>query len=664
MPSLPGVPDRLLERFTRVVPLVSLLAAGAAHAYLMSRTIPELPWAAGGLFAASFALTRLSLPFALLPALLTAYASPALMLVAFGEAGAHDPLLWLCLLAGPLVASSDWSRWHTPRLWTPLLAMWAFIIALTWPIIAGREIDFSLLAAATYDTPNGLLAPPPPLAAAAVTGAAMGQLVGLLWVDLLWQRFGADRLGRMERWILPPLVVSIVAASIGGLYQRYVDPTWLPFWQWQQMGRSASLMLDANSFGMAAAIWAPLAIVLTHRMGRLQTAGIAVAAVLLAGVWSSGSRTALAVAVFGVLGVFVASIVDNRSWKSRVAFVVVLAASVAAVGIAASRTTGTNPIRRLIESVPTAEAGGLSRMARSLWERDGYGPAAARAIAEHPTTGVGIGSFNHLVGDFSYRSAGAVIPPDNAQNWWRQQIVEFGFLGAAPSVTFSLLVLLIVLRAPAADDRRWSATILRGVLAGIALVSLVAVPTQHPALWLTVVTVVFWLSALIARSPLVLAGRISSRWIWLAIVSLAFLIVAGQLRSATTDLRVPVRAVRTGFPYAYGFTAPDGDNVPWMGRRAIVVIPVQHAFFSWTAEGPHLTEPVRVRLWRGQTQIGEVEVTSSQPATRIIAVPSGAKLFTLEAAITGTLPQGRGLKITGQWLREVPPGTPPDGVIP
>jgi hypothetical protein len=225
-------------------------------------------------------------------------------------------------------------------------------------------------------------------------------------------------------------------------------------------------------------------------------------------------------------------------------------------------------------------------------------------------------------------------------------------------------MLMIVLRAPAVDDRRWPAAILRSVLVGIGLVSLVAVPTQHPALWLTVVTVVFWLSALVARSPLVAAGQVQSRWIWIAIAAVPLAVGAGQLQSATTDLRVPVRAARSGFPYAYGFTAPDGDNIPWMGRRAIVVIPVQHAFFSWSAEGPHLTEPVRVRLWRGQAQIGEVEVTRTQPVTRIIAVPSGAKLFTLEAAITGTLPQGRGLKITGRWLREIPPGTPPEVVVP
>ena len=420
-------------------------------------------------------------------------------------------------------------------------------------------------------------------------------------------------------------------------------------------------MLDANSFGTAAAIWAPLVIVLSRRLRYLLGLGLLAAAVLVAGVWTSGSRTALAIVGTGFLGVFVASMVYSRGWKARLAVGVALVITVAVVAVGASRATGTNPIRRLIEQMPTAEAG-ASRIAQTLWQRDGYGTAAAQAISEHPVTGVGLGSFNHLAGDFSYRAAGVVLASDNAQNWWRHQIVEFGFLGAAPIVTFSMLVLLIVLRAPVPPDRKWSAMILRAVLLGIGLVSLVAVPTQHPALSLTVLTIVFWLSALASRSALMTIADLP-RWAWIGIFTVPLLVAAGQLQSATTDLRVPVRAVRAGFPYAYGFTALDGENVPWMGRRAIVVIPVQHAFFSWTAEGPHLVDPVRVRLWRGQVPIGEVEVTRTRPATRIIAVPSGAKLFTLEAAITGTLPQGRGLKITGQWLREVPPGTPPDSVV-
>ena len=125
--------------------------------------------------------------------------------------------MWLALLAGPLVAASDWSRWHTPHAGLIALAAWAFVMALTWPIIARREIDFSLVAARTLDTPNGLLAPPPPTSAAAVVLAALGQLLGLLWLDLLWARFGADRLRHAERLVFLPLVVSIALACAAGL---------------------------------------------------------------------------------------------------------------------------------------------------------------------------------------------------------------------------------------------------------------------------------------------------------------------------------------------------------------------------------------------------------------------------------------------------------------
>jgi hypothetical protein len=299
-----------------------------------------------------------------------------------------------------------------------------------------------------------------------------------------------------------------------------------------------------------------------------------------------------------------------------------------------------------------------------LWERDGYGIAAGRAIAEHPATGVGIGSFNHQAGDFLYVSNGSLVWPDNAQNWWRQQIAELGFLGAAPSLAFSVLILLVVVSAPARAVGRWSAIVLGAVLLGVGLINLLAVPTQQPAVWITVLTVVYWLSALVSASPMISTGHTPSRWMWTIVVVVPLLVAAGQFQSATGDLRVPVRAARVGFPFAYGFTSPDGDNVPWMSRRAVAVVPPQDAFLSWTAEGPHLTEPIRVRLWRSQQLIGDFEVSRGQPVTRIIAVPSGARLFSFEGVITGPLPNNRGLKITPQWLREVPPGTPAEIVVP
>ena len=76
-------------------------------------------------------------------------------------------------------------------------------------------------------------------------------------------------------------------------------------------------------------------------------------------------------------------------------------------------------------------SGGVRRLARDLWERDGYGLAAMRAVAEHPWTGVGIGAFALLAPERLFHlETGGLIPADNAQNWWRHQIAELGFIGA------------------------------------------------------------------------------------------------------------------------------------------------------------------------------------------------------------------------------------------
>ncbi|MGH9175716.1 MAG: O-antigen ligase family protein, partial [Vicinamibacterales bacterium] len=362
-------------------------------------------------------------------------------------------------------------------------------------------------------------------------------------------------------------------------YQRYGDPNWLGVTEWIAVQRSSSLMLDANSFGMAAGIWAPLAIVLARRLGRSVWIGGAVSILLLGGVWSSGSRTALFTAAAGFAAVLVTAFQRTRGWGARIVPVALLLGAAGLALFAAYGPDRTNPIARLFDTVPRAESGGLGRLGRALWERDGYGIASSRAISEHPWTGVGIGAFNHMVTDFSYVSTGALLPADNAQNWWRHQIAELGIIGAAPGIVLSLIIMLLICTGRAPGDRRDAAVVVRSVLIGIGIVSLLGVATQHPALWLTFVTVLYWLGALVNRAA-VPGSAWSGRAVWAGILILPLLVAAGQLRSATGDLRVPVRATRIGFPYAYGFSAPDGANVPWTGRHAVAVLRAEHAFFA------------------------------------------------------------------------------------
>lgn len=656
-----------MERLSRLVVLVSLVGALAAHAFLTSHTSPMPPWAPAAAFAATFVLTWVSLPLAILPPLLLAYAAPAVLMVAFATPSpSHDVSLWLALLAGAIVAASDWSRWHTPPAWTPWIAAWTLVLAVTWPIVAGREIDFSLVAARTLDTPSGLGAGAPAAAAANVTHAALGQIVGLLWLDLLFARFGVSRVGRVERWVFAPLVLGIAAASAAALYQRYRDLEWLSVAPWVELQRAGSLMLDANSFGMAAAIWAPLTIVLAWRLGQPLWLGAALSLLLLAGMWASGSRTALVTAAAGVLALALIIVAAMRSWWARLATiaVVVAAAGLLVASGAAGRQGGANPMTRLLDSVSWYETGGIGRVAQSLRDRDGYGIAARRAIAEHPVTGVGAGAFNHMASDYSYLALGAILQADNAQNWWRQQVAELGYLGAAPAIAMTVIVALLVGRAFVGGDRRPSAVVVAIVLVAVGLVSLVGVKTQHPALWLTLVSIVYWLWALVHRVAEPGAAEGSSRAVWAAVLLLPLLVAAGQGWSAVTDLRVPVRAARIGFPYAYGFSAPDGDNVPWTGAHAVAVLRAEHAWFALTATPARAEGPVRVQLWRGQAPIADVEASSAMPVRRFIAVPAGQRFLMLESRVSAVAPDGRGLRMVGEWVREAPADAAPGTLVP
>lgn len=652
-----------VERISRLIVLVSLVAAGAAHAFFLGQSFAAAPWVAAVVFAMSFALARVSLPLALMPALVTAYIAPAILLVAFNVHDAHV-FVWLALLAGPIVAASDWSRWHTPPAWTPLVAGWAMVIALSWPVIAGREIDFSLAAARTLDTLNGLQTGPPPLAAASVTGVALAHLLAIAWFDLLWARFGADRVAHAERSIFVPLTLSSAVCAVAALYQRYVDPNWFMVEGFAAAGRASGLMLDANSSGMAAAIWAAVAFVVCRRMGR-PALGVAMSMVLLAGVWVSGSRTALIAAATGITAVIVVLLRDARGWRMRLLTASVLAAALVVSGLALVGGDRGNPLARVSEIFPRTGPGGAAGVARALWERDGYGVAASRVIAEQPLTGVGIGAFYLVSADFYALALGALPSmPENAQNWWRQQLAELGVLGATPSLLLSVLVLVLVVRGRASNDRRPAATVARFVVGGVGLASLVGLPTQHPALLLTVATALYWLGALVDHPKIttITTATAPQRAAWAAAFVLPLAVIAGQWQNATGELRVAHRALRFGFPYAYGFTAYESDGVPWTGRHAVAVQFAQHAYFALTVDPSYIGQPVRIRLWREGDLIMDVESSGREPLTRIIALPAGRERLMLELDLSRVAADGRGLRITSEWLREVPPGTP-EGLV-
>ncbi|MGE3274265.1 MAG: O-antigen ligase family protein [Vicinamibacterales bacterium] len=663
-----------MERATRLIVTGSAIACGAAYAAVVAASDPRVSIAAAAAFLLTFGLSRWSLPLGLVPVLLTAYLAPALLMVAFGSVDYHYLVVWMAGLGGPVLGAGDHRRWHLPASWLPPLAGWALLVAVTWPIVAGREIDFSLLAYRA-DTPNGLLVGPPATAVAWILSVALGHLLGILWLDLLWARFGHHRLRRAERIVMLPLLASAVLGGAAALYQALGDITWLNPGDWPSLDRAGALMLDANSFGTSAALWAPLAAVLAWRLKRPIWLGLALGAFLAAAMWATGSRTALVTTAIGMAGLVGAL---GRRAAIPVRTLVPIGLLVGSAAVFLLLTVGANiggkgnPVRRLVDTLPSADELSTEGLVDVLWNRNGYGVAAGQAITEHPVAGVGIGAFNLLSTDYYYLASGGLIKPDNAQNWWRQEVVELGFAGAIFPVGFSFVVLLLVWREPSAASHGPSALVLRAALAGLGIASLFGVATQHPAVWLTFVTLVFWLAALgepalpVATSP----WQATPRAAWAAVMCIVAVGAGALVVSARGDLRVPVRALRTGFPYAYGISAaePSDDygELRWTAGHAVAVVPAEHAWFEttiWTLHPDVAQAPVRVRVWRQEGPVIDYQAGDARPRTRYLRVPDGATRLFLEFDASRTFGSGRGLRLAGRWLRDLPPDAPPDAVV-
>jgi hypothetical protein len=651
-----------VEVASRRVVLASTLAALAAYAWLIAPFMPAgtVP-ATVVAFIATSAWAWWAPRLALVPALLFASTHPALLSSAFGRIEYHLSLVWLAGLAGPLLALDRWRSWQLPPLIRVLVAAWALVIAVTWPIVAGREVDFTAMAARTLDTSNGLRAGPPWNAAAWVVSSAVAQLLALLVFDLLWARYGRARLREAAIEIGLPLVVGSLAGALAGIYQRSVDIAWLSAGDWPSLGRAVGLMVDANSFGVSSAIAASLAgTAMVYGPRRLW--GGAAAVVLAWGMWTSGSRTALVILVAGLIGVAVGAARRMGSWQARLIPIAALGAAAALVlVITFTLDVGgkSSPLQRLIATLPT-EGTSLAETLAGLWDRDGYGAAATAAIAEYPVSGIGVGAFNLLSSDYAYAHSGRVIQPDNAQNWWRHQLAELGAAGGAPALLLSLTIAAVVLRTHPRPEWAAANAVLKALITGLALASLVGLPTQHPALTLTAAMLVYALLAT-AREGWWSRVRASTQPVWAIAWTLVALTALLQWQSAHGPLRVIARAMRYGFPYAYGFSnpvpSPEYAALRWTGRRGAVVLNVPARWLELHVFVEHpdaASRPVHVRVQAGARRIIDEDVASPAPLVRLVEVPQGARLFPLELEVSRTFGAGYGLKVGARWHRERP----------
>lgn len=558
-----------------------------------------------------------------------AFLAPVAPVALAAGLGSFDPVLytvWIAGLAGCLLPSIRWSGWDLPASWRVLLGGWALTLSLAWPVLVGREIGFDLQRFADVSNANSWAQMPAPLVAGWIVHVVLLQLVGLLWLEWMIRRSAAVSEATVPLAV-HGLWMGATVSSVVAIYQGTVDLGFLSSLEWADRGRATGLMLDANSFGMIAALAGPIAVVAIRPLALRAASVLAAAAFAVnwAGVWLSGSRTAFLCGLVGTCALAVTMLRPAR-WRSAVMWpaVAVVLVMVVAAGVL-STTSG--PLEREIGNPNDATVTG------ALFNRGGYGDIAARMIQEYPLTGVGAGTYHWLASDYQRLMLDQELAFDNAQNWWRHQTAELGLLGGLPLLLWSALLVRMTLWRGGGQPQPGAGTY-RGLLLGLGLVSLLGMPTQNP----TVLLWFFALAALLAvRGDVPEGGAAFSPRIararWAVVAALAVLYTSGHALLAVGDLSVTARAVRANRDYAVGVYAPEpdpeGGQFRWTAGHAELTFAADTRWLVLRARVQHPdleARPVELRFSTPCQVVQAQVVATGSPVTIALVLPEPALL--------------------------------------
>jgi hypothetical protein len=522
---------------------------------------------------------------------------------------------------------------------------WALVVALSATIVAVREIDFTPALIQLTSVSNTAGGGWPAFFVTWVLNVAVIQVLGILWFD--WMLALPPR--RFRSAVVVPFIVSLAVLVSVAIYQMTVDLTILNASPYGSLGRAGSTLLDANASGAVAALWIGGVVAAADGLRRYPVLWTAagVAACWLA-VWASGSRTAFAAALLTTAFVLWSAISrDNaavlRSKRGLLAAVTGGVAIAVVLALASQRAVG--PLARIVDSLDSVTSSSpeslVAALKEQVWIRNGYGTASAAMIRKYPLFGVGVGSFQLMLGEFT--PPGLALSPDNAQNWYRHQLAELGIVGSAAWLAWLALFAAFAFRRK--ETPLPSAAVIRGALVALAAISFVGMPTQEAGVAMTFWALAAWLVVSTTAPP---AGRVSRRgWIVAALVLAVY--GAGVLHTARHDLRVPMRAQRDGWVYQYGVypdhLEPD-DGFRWTGRRAVVVMHSPKPYVEVTMSIDYLAlgnrpdsaqalvRPTVVRLWRDGELVVDRQLTSTLPVRAYLPVDRDSPWVFLETDVS------------------------------
>lgn len=476
--------------------------------------------------------------------------------------------------------------------------------------------------------------------------AAALLMLGILWLDWLFQQYDGDR-QRFQRSLVMPLLAGGTIACAVAVYQLFGDITFLNA-GWAQFHRSAATMMDANGFGIAAMLCGCGFLACLDRSGDRQWNVVMLGgfALSLVGTWASGSKTALVAEMIALA--FAAESLARPSRSSgrtrRRGRLAVLAVACVTAGVLLFALRDTGPALRIGWILPGASFDSIAGFSRMLWDRGGYGRAAVEMIRSHPWFGVGLGSFPVIVGDYQFSHLGGPLAPDNAQNWIRHNLAELGAVGSLGWIAWAVCLVIAVFRNPhRARDR--STTVVAGALVGIVLVSQVGMPTQNAAVAMAFWTFLFWYFS--DRWPPTPIGERQSvaSWQWMLLAAAIVVFAIGTFHTSLTSLRVPMRARQGGWNYVYGFheieRTPGGDEYRPTDQQAVAVVRASSPVVKlavWVTRPDVASHPVLARVWHDDRLVLETVLRDNHPVTTDVIIDRDPRMLMVRTYLDRTVP--------------------------
>jgi len=645
-----GAPS-LVERASKLIVVVAICAVIPLHLFVDTAGGWPIRTLALAMAIAGFACARrwpTATPAAMLILLIL---GPALLTAILRVAALN--VFYTALLTGlfaSLLPRIRLDRWTLPPSWRLLLGIWGLTLALGWPVMIVREAGVRLGTLRDTGALDSWTLLTTPQVESWILYVVITQLVALVWLDWLFANLEPRNLEPSDPGSRIPdpvhaLWIGATLASLVAIYQGTVNIAFLSGGVWPGLRRAAGTLLDANAYGTVAAFAGPIAFVsIPHLHWRhTRSAQAAALAINWAGAWMSGSRTAFVCGALGtVLLVYELLRASTRSETDTREASSLLAGIAAIVLLLITVAGAVGPFRRVV-SAARADAA-----VTDLWSRGGYGTVAAKMIGDYPLTGVGIGSFNWMAADYWRQMANERLPFDNAQNWWRHQVVELGIVGSLPVVLWSFLVAWLVLTRRTPPDNRLETATLRGLLIGLGIASLLGVPTQNPI----VLLIFFYLTARFEnltnpRTPnpeprTTEPGSRIPASAWLAGAVIALVYAGGHLALARGPLKPLERAEQTNRDYIIG-TYP-GERLPqgsfrWTKKHATfaLAVPSRYLVIRFNVLHPDIgTHPVKVRITTDCQTLVDEFLTDDSVDARAFEIPPGQRRVVFDTDVSRT----------------------------